>query len=512
VVQSARAFASRAPGERAVDQVGAYFLASRDTYLRHEFGAPEWRSVAILPVSVTNAALFSFGKLFILLMAAVAIFIFMLSHAQIRRTTEPLAQLREGTRRLQLGDFSKPVAVISDDEYGELAKSFNGMAQTLDRQIIQLRDLDAIDQVAMTERSPHLVVEEALHRALSSSGVPSVTIGVMSARTASEIELWSMDRSGGRTRRRTARLSEAETSELLTHERELVLRAMSGPRNYVALNRGAEEGARIDVFPMLHDERLLGLMAVGPVPDVRENDSQGDTLRRLADRLAMALSTVGLVKRLDELSAGTMVAFARAIDANSRWTAGHSERVTRCAMAIGAQLQLKSQDLETLERGALLHDIGKIAVPASILNKAGPLNDEEWSVMRSHPIVGFDILSPIPAFADALPLVRWHHERMDGTGYPDALSGDDIPFLARVLAVADVFDALVSDRPYRAGLSTSAASDLMKDEFRSHLDPRVMLAFLDGVRDGSIASSAPLASLSSTGALSEDVELTLRSA
>lgn len=487
-IAAAQLYAERPASERIVEEAGAHFLASRDTYLRHEFGAPEWQAIVLLPVNLSFAALQSFRRMFVLLMAAVAVFIFMLSHAQIRRTTEPLARLQEGTRRLQRGDFSEAVQVISDDEYGELALSFNGMAQTLDRQMVQMRDLDAIDQVAMTERKAQAVVEEALQRAWAAAARTRVTIGLMSATSPDTMDLWCMDPSGRRERGRSATLTNAERDELLAHQRDFFIKLPTEDRSYLARSM-SDTGCGIEVFPLIDDDRLLGILVATTSRTESRDEEHTLTMRRLADRMAMALANVGLVRRLDELSAGTMVAFARAIDANSRWTAGHSERVTQVALAIGAQLQLKASDLATLERGALLHDIGKIAVPATVLDKNGPLNDDEWRIMRSHPVVGFDILSPIPAFTDALPLVRWHHERLDGSGYPDRLAGDDIPFLARVLSVADVFDALVSDRPYRPGLTTGAASDLMKTEFRNHLDPRVMLAFLDGIRLGKITAN-----------------------
>ena len=227
-------------------------------------------------------------------------------------------------------------------------------------------------------------------------------------------------------------------------------------------------------------------MAIGCTEVTHDASQDHAEARRLADRLAMALSNVQLVCRLDALSVGTLVAFARAIDANSPWTAGHSERVTRHAARIGRELRLSVTELETLECGGLLHDIGKIAVPAAILDKPGKLDPDEWEMMKRHPVAGFDILSPILAFADALPIVRSHHEKPDGSGYPDALRGEEIPFLARVLAVADVFDALVSERPYRKGLSVTEACDIIQAQSGSHFDPAVVRAFLNAVRHGRI--------------------------
>jgi putative nucleotidyltransferase with HDIG domain len=146
-----------------------------------------------------------------------------------------------------------------------------------------------------------------------------------------------------------------------------------------------------------------------------------------------------------------LTALARTIDANSPWTAGHSERVTHVSLMLGERLGLSAGNLDTLYRGGLLHDIGKIAIPAAILNKAGALTDQELAIIQQHPSTGARILSPIGAYRDTIPIVLSHHERLDGSGYPEALVGDQIPLLARVAAVADVYDALSSPRPYRPG-------------------------------------------------------------
>ena len=157
-------------------------------------------------------------------------------------------------------------------------------------------------------------------------------------------------------------------------------------------------------------------------------------------------------KRLDQHHRGALTALARAIDAKSEWTAGHSERVTQLALRLGRVLGLKEDELENLYRGGLLHDIGKIGTPAQLIDKNSRLTDQEYSVMREHPRTGHRILEPIEVFADLLPIVAQHHEKFDGSCYPNGLAGEAINFSARIVAVADVFDALSSDRPYRAGM------------------------------------------------------------
>jgi putative two-component system response regulator len=185
-------------------------------------------------------------------------------------------------------------------------------------------------------------------------------------------------------------------------------------------------------------------------------------------------------RRIVTLQTGETVvyAFARAVDGKSPFTRGHTERVKGYALSLAARLGLSSADTDLLRRGAMLHDIGKIAVPDAILNKAGPLTPDEMAVIREHPAQGVRMIEPLESVRDVIPLVRWHHERMDGTGYPDRLPGERIPFLVRVLSVADVYDALSSDRPYRAALPPEVClSILRKDAVGGGLDPELVEEF-----------------------------------
>ncbi len=184
------------------------------------------------------------------------------------------------------------------------------------------------------------------------------------------------------------------------------------------------------------------------------------------------------VEGLEAFSLGAVTALARTIDAKSPWTAGHSERVTAMALDIGRTLALTAEEMLVLHRGGLLHDIGKLATPPEILDKPGRLTPEERARIEQHPRDGVRILEPIADFAALLPIVLEHHERFDGCGYPDGKAGHDIHRLARVLAVADVYDALVSDRPYRPGLAASAALDIVRDGAGTQFDPVVVDAFL----------------------------------
>jgi putative nucleotidyltransferase with HDIG domain len=180
------------------------------------------------------------------------------------------------------------------------------------------------------------------------------------------------------------------------------------------------------------------------------------------------------VKALEQLDVGTLTALARAIDAKSTWTAGHSERVTNLAMKIGNVVGLPARDLQILHRGGLLHDIGKIGTPPTILDKPGKLDPEEMKIMRDHVTIGVRILEPVPCFREILPIVAQHHEWFDGSGYPAGLAGENISLHARILAVADSYDAIISDRPYRKGIPKQQALEILENKAETQFDPMVI--------------------------------------
>lgn len=190
---------------------------------------------------------------------------------------------------------------------------------------------------------------------------------------------------------------------------------------------------------------------------------------------------------LEQLDLGTLTALARAIDAKSAWTAGHSERVTNLALKMGHAMGLPASSLEILHRGGLLHDIGKIGTPLTVLDKAGKLEPEEMQIMRDHVNIGVHILEPIPCFREALPMVAQHHEWFDGNGYPAGVAGENISLHARILAVADCYDAIISDRPYREGLPKQQALEILSKKSGTQFDPMVIEVLMQLSGSGQLA-------------------------
>jgi HD-GYP domain-containing protein (c-di-GMP phosphodiesterase class II) len=193
----------------------------------------------------------------------------------------------------------------------------------------------------------------------------------------------------------------------------------------------------------------------------------------------MSLSDLGrLLATERDAAIGTITALAKAIEARDRHTGAHIERVQEYSVAIARQLGLDEETVWRVGVGAVLHDLGKIGVPDAVLNKRGELTSSEAEVMRRHPVIGAGLLEADPALSIALPAVLHHHERWDGMGYPHGLAGDRISLEGRIVSVADAYDAMVSDRPYRSRLAAAGALERIAVGIGTQFDPEVARAFL----------------------------------
>ena len=184
--------------------------------------------------------------------------------------------------------------------------------------------------------------------------------------------------------------------------------------------------------------------------------------------LARVHSLLNLKAYTDELERAESVVFtlARSIEAKDPYTHGHCERLAECSARLGERIGLDEENITALRRAGVVHDIGKVAIPDNILLKPAKLTEHEWQLMREHPITGERICSPLKSFRLVLPIIRHHHEKLNGTGYPDGLKGDTIPMTARVLQIVDVFDALTTERPYKKAMSPAEALTTMEDEVK----------------------------------------------
>ena len=182
----------------------------------------------------------------------------------------------------------------------------------------------------------------------------------------------------------------------------------------------------------------------------------------------------------------TIEGWVRALDLRDRETEGHTQRVTEITIRVSQQIGFSEEELSHIKRGALLHDMGKIAIPDEILQKPGPLNETEWERMRQHPIYAYEMLSPIAYLNPALDIPFYHHERWNGSGYPHGLKGEKIPLSARLFAIVDVWDALRSDRPYRKAIPREQVIDYLSENANVLFDPKLVEVFLKFVKENNL--------------------------
>ncbi len=234
------------------------------------------------------------------------------------------------------------------------------------------------------------------------------------------------------------------------------------------------------------EARIIGALEAINKMGAPFNEEDADLLKTLANQAATVLKIAELYTNANELFLDIIGALAAAIDAKDPYTVGHSQRVSNFAVEIAHQLHLTPEITQQIRIGALLHDIGKIGIPDSILLKPGRLTPEEYTWMKKHPTVGENIMNQVRMLHTMLPCLSEHHEKIDGSGYPRGLQGDQISLMGRIVAVADVFDAVTSDRPYRPGMSVDEAFKIQTHDIGTHFDGRCVEALIQAYRLGKI--------------------------
>jgi response regulator RpfG family c-di-GMP phosphodiesterase len=240
------------------------------------------------------------------------------------------------------------------------------------------------------------------------------------------------------------------------------------------------------LVPMVSHTQKIGVIALLREGNDLFTSRDVQLLSIFASHAASSFQNARMYSRLQDLNKDIIRSYARAVEAKDVYTRGHSERVAAYALHLGIKVKLTDDELEKLYIGGVLHDIGKIGVPDHILNKPGRLTDEEFAVIKRHPVIGKEILSQVFFLKDIFPLVYYHHERLDGTGYPEGIKGDEISPLVRTLSVVDVFEALTSDRAYRRALPLDKVEEIMFSMSGSHLDSDLLEMWFKLVREKGI--------------------------
>jgi HD-GYP domain-containing protein (c-di-GMP phosphodiesterase class II) len=239
--------------------------------------------------------------------------------------------------------------------------------------------------------------------------------------------------------------------------------------------------------PLRVKDRVIGVLNLSERYDGEDfTEEHLELTQTLASQAAVAIENSQLHGDLREMFFGTISTVANAIDARDPYTRGHSERVTQYALLIAREVGFPKAEREALQIAALLHDVGKIAIEDEILRKPGKLTDEEYAKMKLHPGKVADILAPVKQLRKMVPYMKYHHEQYTAQGYPEGLHRENIPLAARIIAVADAYDAMTSDRPYRQGMPRAVALERLHEAKERQLDPRLVEAFARVVARGEI--------------------------
>jgi response regulator RpfG family c-di-GMP phosphodiesterase len=238
------------------------------------------------------------------------------------------------------------------------------------------------------------------------------------------------------------------------------------------------------MLPLVVGEQVQGLIELFDTRPRVFTAAERQYCRLLADQAGVVLAAARLSEQLEEQHVATVAALAAALEAKDAYTGGHAQAIADFAVAVGEQLGVSGRELKAVRMAALLHDVGKIGIPESILNKPGPLTDDEFTVMKRHTVIGADIIAGIPGMDEVKLLVRASHERWDGRGYPDGLSGNDVPRGSYVIAACDAYHAMTEDRVYRKAMSAELAVEELRRCSGTQFMPAAVEALEKVVREG----------------------------
>jgi len=367
-------------------------------------------------------------------------------------------------------------------------EKIQNLNEELKRRLDHVQSLRRIDMAITNSVDVRLVLDIFMDQLVQDLGVDAVA--VLLYEPAGQVLRPAVGRgfTGELRQRLRLALGDGPAGRAALEQRSIFLPDLrQEPQKGAAVAEAQQEGfASYMAVPMFAKGQLQGVIELYTKQPLEPNDEWLEFLETYADQGAIAIENAQLLRSLErsnvELQRAydrTIAGWANALDLKDEDTAGHSKRVTDMTVRLARRLGMSADELVHVQRGALLHDIGKMGIPDSILLKRGPLTEEEFEIMKRHPVYAYELLSPIEFLRPALDIPYAHHERWDGTGYPRGLKGEEIPLAARIFAIVDVFDALTSDRPYRKAWTREEALAHIRKGVGTHFDPRVAEAFFE---------------------------------
>lgn len=402
-----------------------------------------------------------------------------------RVVTEPLAHFVTATDNIIKGDLSQRIALNKRDEIGKLAAAFNEMTETLEAQSKDLEhrvsELVTLYKTGLSITAT-LEIEKLLNLVLeNAAGVLPVSRGsimLLNKRNDTLVVKAVYGMSRRAINRTKIPLGSGIAGKVASTGRAVLIIDHNDNNEYGEYLKD-EEAVSAVIVPLKSGEKVFG--AISLIGDPKKSPlTRGDRrlLETIAAQAAIAIQNAMLFDEIHVMYVSTVRALAELIDARDHYTHGHSERVANYSVAIAKEMNLPSNKIDAIETAAFLHDIGKIGIPDEVLLKAGKLSPEEEFLMKTHPQIGANILRPIRFPWEVIPLVYQNHEKFDGNGYPERIAGTDIDIGARIITVADAYEAMISERSYRPALSLRKAVKELKACSGTQFDPEVVDAFL----------------------------------
>ncbi len=429
-------------------------------------------------------ATMGYARLVIFWMVASGIFGFIL----IRRPVKAILQLINKAKNIAEGNLDEKIVVARRDELKDLASAFNRITADLEKKIAELEYSRSLTR-ELFQKIGHAITSSQRMDALLTlinQSVRKVLRG-----ESSFITLYEPDS-------RKLYLKAYSGSQRDLNE-NMQLPDNKGVMGFVIKNKKPmiiKKGGVEDNLPAQYREEILKYTTILCVPIIEKDEVKGvvgvsdlldtdkiDTddlflMENIAGQIATSLENFALNKNIEETYYQTLITLARVVEAKDPYSAGHLERVSKYVSKMADRLKLEPETKKMLIGGAILHDLGKVGIQDSILKKEGKFSEEEYSIMKQHSIIGENILKPLRTMSKLSSLVRHHHEMYDGSGYPDGLMGEDIPLTSRMLAVADIYDALTTDRPYRKAMSKEEAVKTLRSYAGNKLDPKLVEIFI----------------------------------
>ncbi len=389
-----------------------------------------------------------------------------------RSITKPIRDLSRKAHIFSEGDLSVRFETTRKDDIGELTLSMNRVAVNISHKINTIQTMNKIDKAVSSSLSRKDLLNKVTDLIQSQFNNSAVFV-LEKEKDAYNVSASSPE---GLLPVNT-KIPYSDFSHVFLNNDSSILdidkKSVSMLNKRLATDETKQQGLSI---PLTQSDHIVGLLVV-TMPSMNDRDRESIIL--LADQVSVALLSMKESEEKELMYEGMLLALSRSIDAKSAWTAGHSDRVATHSVAIAKKLRLGRETVKLVKIAALLHDIGKLGISEEILDKPGKLTNEEYELIKKHPEMGEKILSDIPNFEQIRYAVRHHHERWDGKGYPDGLKKDNIPIIARIITVADVWDAITADRPYRKGFSRDKVLDIMKSESGKLFDPALVDLFLE---------------------------------